>query len=123
MNNTVAVFWVIFFLYIYFETNAFVSWAKFLKLKFLKYDEYEEKSQIMTGLKYTDFILMKSNNFFIKLVSCPECLAVWINIILFIFFHQGLGGWKFLAVNTLCTILGFAFFKSILKKLYEQSFD
>lgn len=123
MSNVLSVFWVILFLYIYFETNALVSWGKLLKLKFLKYEEYEEKSKIMIGLKYTDFILMKWDNFFVKLISCPECLCVWINAILFLFFNQDMGGWRFFAVNTVVSLLGFAFFKFMLKKLYEQSFD
>lgn len=123
MNNLISIFWVILFLYIYFETDALVSWAKLLKLKFLKYEEYEEKSKIIMGLKYTDFILMKWDNFFAKLVSCPECSCVWINIILFMVFNESLGGWRFFAVNTIGSLLGFVFFKYLLKKLYEQSFN
>lgn len=119
MNNSISVVWVVLFLYIYFETDALSNWAKFLKLKFLKYEEYEEKSKIMIGLKYTDFILMKWDGFFAKLFSCPECLCVWINIILFIIFNEHLGGWRFFAVNTVASMLGFAFYKYALKKMYE----
>lgn len=121
MNNLISIFWIVLFLYIYFETNALVSWAKMLKLKFLRYDEYEEKSKIIIGLTYSDFLLMKSDNFFIKLISCPECLCVWINMLLFIFFNESLGGWRLFAVNTVGAILFFASFKFLLKKMYEQS--
>lgn len=119
MNNVLSVFWVILFLYIYFETNALVSWGKLLKLKFIKYDEYEESQKMFTDIKYTDFLMMKYDNFFIKLISCQECICVWLNIFLFLFFNQDLGGWRFFAVNTVGSLFGIAFFKFVLKKLYE----
>lgn len=119
MNNLISIFWIVLFLYIYFETDALVSWGKLLKLKFLKYEEFEEKQKIFSDIRYTDFLIMKYSNFFIKLITCAECLCVWINIILFIFLNQDLGGWRFFAVNTIGSLLGFAFFKFVLKKLYE----
>lgn len=119
MINLICIFWIILFLYIYFETDALMSWSKLLRLKFLKYKEYEEKQKIFPEIKYTDFLLMNSDGFFIKLITCPECLSVWINIILFMLFSQDLGGWRFFAVNTIGTISAFAFFKWFLKKMYE----
>lgn len=119
MNNIISIFWIILFLYIYFETEALISWAKLLKLKFFKYEEYEEKQKIFPDIKYTDFLIMKYNNFIIKLITCAECLSVWINIFLFLFFSNELGGWRFLAVNIIGSLFGFAFFKFILKKMYE----
>lgn len=106
-------------MYVLFETDAFVKWAKLFKLKFLKYEEFEEKCLLFNGLKYTDFLLMKYDNFLIHLLTCQECLTVWINIFMFLFFGNSFGGWLFFGVNTIFSLIGTAYFKRLLKKLYE----
>ena len=119
MNNILIIFWIVLAMYVLFETEAFVKWAKLFKLKFLKYEEFEEKAQLFNGLKYTDFLLMKYNNFFINLLACQECLTIWVNIFLFLFFANEFGGWFFFGVNTVLSLIGIAYFKYLLKKWYE----
>jgi hypothetical protein len=119
MINLLFVFWVILFLYIYFETSAVIEWGKFLKLKFLKYEDYEQSLKIFPDLKYTDFLMMKYDNFFVKLITCQECLCIWINIIIFLIFNSILGGWLLFGANSIMCLIGAALFKFIMKKLYE----
>jgi hypothetical protein len=119
MLNIISVFWIILFLYIYFETSAIVEWSKLLKLKFIKYKEYEESIKMFPDLKYPDFLAMRYDNFFIKLITCQECLCIWINIILFLFFNSFLGGWLFFSINTIASLFGIALFKFSMKRFYE----
>jgi len=119
MINLLSIFWIVLFLYIYFETSAILEWGKFLKFKFLKYEQYEESLKIFPDLSYWDFLSMKHDNFFIKLISCQECLCVWLNLILFFIFSHDLGGWIFFGINTIGCLFGIALFKFLMRKLYE----
>ena len=67
--------------YIWFETSAFIEYAELFKLKFLKYKEYKEFKVAFPPYDYIGFLLMKYDNFVTKLVTCPICLIVWLNII------------------------------------------
>jgi hypothetical protein len=108
--------WYILTTYILIETQAVPQWARLLRLKFLKYNEYFEFSKSSEiPIRYSHFLLLKYNNFFISLITCSECLLVWLNIIGTLI----MGGWMFFGVNCLSSILGLASFKFILKKLYE----
>lgn len=35
---------------------------------------------MVNNLHYTDFLLIKKNSFFIRLITCPICLGVWLNV-------------------------------------------
>ena len=113
------VFWVTILLYILLETDAPVEYCKFLHLKFTKYKQFEEKQQLFPDLKYSQFLAANYPNFFIKLVTCSECLAVWMNYFGFLCFSKDLGGWQFLGLTILGSWISFAGLKFILKKLYE----
>ncbi|MAF24565.1 hypothetical protein CL634_03180 [bacterium] len=70
----------VFVLVIWFETNAFVEYLRsFYFLKFLRIKEYEERDEGL-GVPYPDFLEMKSGNFLTRLLACPLCLGVWVNI-------------------------------------------
>lgn len=73
----------------------------------------------MSNFKYLDYLLMKKNNFFIQLITCQECLCVWLNVIAFLIFRESLGGWRFLGLNVIMSLIAIATFKKIMKKMYE----
>ena len=85
MNNLLIIFWNVLILYVLLETDAIYKWAKLFKLKFFKYKEFEEKKEIYQ--KYQYFIRSKYPNFIVSLVTCQECLAIWLNIMQFVFFQ------------------------------------
>lgn len=119
MSNILTVFWIILILYIWLETDAFFKWAKLFKIKPF-YKDYEERLNYFSGLKYIDYLMMKfPRNFFINLITCQECLVIWLNILCFICFSQQLGGWLYFGINTLASIWGIAWIKSSLKNFYE----
>jgi len=119
MNNLAFIFWVTLVLYVLLETDAIPKWGKFLEFKFLKYEEYEEKRKVFEDMKYKTFLSTFYPNFFVQLVSCQECLCVWLNIIGFSLFSNFLGGWPWFALTTLGSLIAIAGLNYILKKLYE----
>lgn len=69
-------------IYVWLDTDGIREWAKVFRLKFFKYQEYETFQKSNYPAKdYATFLLLKHNNFLTRLVTCPYCLAVWLNII------------------------------------------
>lgn len=121
MSNFLFICWAVLVLYILQETDAIPQWGKLLRLKFTKYEGYEKQVNTSLGLnlKYTHYLLSKHPNFFVNLITCQECLAVWLCIGGFALFWKQLGGvWAF-GATTLGVILGVAVFKFLLRKIYE----
>lgn len=73
---------VTFILVVWFKSNAFCEYMEFLRLSnhFLINDYFKERKKIVSSLHYTDYILLKKNCFFIRLITCPLCLGIWLNI-------------------------------------------
>jgi len=117
MYNFYFIYWVILILYILLETDAVLKWAELFKLKMFKYKEFNEKRDIYG--KYTFFLNAKYPNFLVSLLTCQECLCVWLNIIGFSIFSNYLNGWVAFAPDVLLSLMGIAAFKKILKNLYE----
>jgi hypothetical protein len=74
---------VVFILIIWFKTNAFCEYLEYFHFQnhFFINDYYKFRSKSTCPLHYTDFLLLKNNSFFIRLISCPICLGVWFNVI------------------------------------------
>lgn len=106
-------------LYILLETDAVPKWAEAFKLKSFKYDEWKTKSEMFGGMKYKTFLSTYYPSFFIYLLTCQECLCVWLNILGFVFLPDFLGGWGFLGISTIGSLVAIAALNFILKKLYE----
>lgn len=119
MNIILFIFWIALVLYVLLQTDAVPKWAEFFGLKFFKYEKYKEKNSLFGGIKYKDFLASNYPNFFITLVTCQECLCVWLNIIGFIFFAPALGGWAFFGITTVGSLVAIAALNFILRKLYE----
>jgi hypothetical protein len=69
-------------LLVWFKTEAIVEYASLFGLKKLfKANEFRVEKMSLEQLTYPTFLKMKSNNFFIKLITCPICLSVWMTII------------------------------------------
>ena len=72
------VMWVNFFMFIWFNTDAFIdylSWTK--KLLLIEYKEYITTFKRIT---YPDFLFLKKPSFITKLLSCRPCLHFWLVI-------------------------------------------
>lgn len=71
------------FLLIWFKTDVVIIYSNLLQVnRFLKIDEYEEfKNTKDASVSYHLFLKCKyPKSFWIKLITCPICLNVWICI-------------------------------------------
>lgn len=74
-------------LLVWFRTNAVVEYLELLCLggRFLK--DFKEKSS-REGLDFKGYILLYKNCFLVRLLCCPICLGVWVNIFLCLGFEN-----------------------------------
>ncbi len=88
-------------LLVWFRSNAFVEYLELLRLDMaFGVREYKKSSsEVSYHMRYTDFILLKYNSFFIRLITCPLCLSVWISVILST--HKGVEYFPFLVITPL----------------------
>lgn len=119
MTIILFIFWTALVLYILLETDVVPKWAEFLGLKFFKYDEWNTKREMFGDLKYSTFLATYYKNFFIQLLTCQECLCVWLNILGFMFFPAVIGNWWFFGITTVGSLIAIAALNFTLKKLYE----
>lgn len=62
-------------LLVWFDTNAFVEYARLLSFKMKGY-EFDEQA----GISFPDYLRVKYDNFITSLIACPICLSVWLNL-------------------------------------------
>ena len=79
-------------LFLWFKTNAFVEYASLLVVHNLwKLADYEEITRDDKSLSYPEFLAQYHSNFFVRLITCPNCLSVWlsslINLVVFVILH------------------------------------
>ncbi len=80
-------FFIAFILILWFKTEAFVEYARLFGLsRLLEIDKFDNRD--IYELNYPAFILVNHNNFLSRLISCPICLGVWLNITLCLFFED-----------------------------------
>jgi hypothetical protein len=81
------IFYVIFLLFIWFNTDAFISYSKLFRLsKLFKIDKWEQYRMINPKMDYISYIRNKHTNFFTKLITCKTCLTFWFVLISCYFF-------------------------------------
>lgn len=88
-------------LLIWFRTEAWVEYTRLFHLDFLSfYKEYDAMKYQDVSLNYHLYLRREHNCFFIRMITCPICLAVWLGILAIViqaavaflgamFFHVG----------------------------------
>lgn len=75
-------------LLVFFRTDGFLEYTRILHLDWLShYKEFDAKYKEDVSLTYLLFLRRDHNCFFVRLITCPICFAVWLGIILLIFTH------------------------------------
>ena len=75
------IFYAVFFMHVWFDTDAFVEYSRLFRLKkVFKIDSWEEYRDMNPRIGYLEFIRIKHPSFFTRLISCRPCLLVWISI-------------------------------------------
>lgn len=83
MADLYLCFFNVFGLFIWFKTEAFIEYFKYIPIlnKFLKIKEYYNYQFNGGELSYPLFLQTNNNNFFTRLISCPYCLNFWLNLV------------------------------------------
>jgi hypothetical protein len=73
------VFYVVFLMFIWFKTDAFIDYSKLFKLsKLFKIEDWNEYRIINPKIEYLDYLKIKKKSFFTKLIGCEYCLLFWV---------------------------------------------
>ena len=93
-------FFVAFILIIWLKTEAFVEYARLFGLsKLLEIDKFDDRTTY--ELTYPAFLLVNHDNFLTRLISCPICLGVWLNILVCLFLRD----FNFFFIKTVASFL------------------
>lgn len=65
-------------LLIWFKTEAFVEYCRVLKLDRF-YKDYDIKKEGDARLTYLMYLRRYHDSFFIRLITCPICLSIWLS--------------------------------------------
>ncbi|MAH50823.1 hypothetical protein CMI37_33705 [Candidatus Pacearchaeota archaeon] len=80
-------FFVSFILLIWLQTEAFYEYCKLLGFKkIFKIKDYEDFLELSEGVSYIEYLNIKYDSFFTRLISCPICLTVWLQIFLTLYY-------------------------------------
>lgn len=108
------IFWVVFLLFIWFETDAFIQYSKLFRLtKITKIESWENYKLTNSQISYLDYILIKHKGFFSKLICCQPCLTFWLTFIVKLFFISEFE--FFVATFPITYILSYVIYKLIKK--------
>jgi hypothetical protein len=77
-----AIFLITSILLIWFNTEAFVEYAKLIHLPYVKVKEYLIAKEKDCTISYHTFLLVNYNNFFTRLITCPICTSFWLSVII-----------------------------------------
>lgn len=92
-------------LLIVFRTEAFIEYCRLFHLNGISfYKDFDAKRKDDASLTYIKYLRQYHNNFFIRLITCPICLSVWVGIILSILFIH----FYMLPINVIFGLLLFA---------------
>ena len=72
-------------LLIHFRTEGWVEYCRLLHLNFLSfYKDYDIKKSSDEFLTYHLYLRRYHNCFFVRMITCPVCLIIWLGILLFL---------------------------------------
>lgn len=75
------IFLQVLILLIWFNTSAFEEYFKYIPYDFFKIKAYQKAKVNDITLDYIHYLMYNHNCFFVKLITCPICLNVWLSII------------------------------------------
>jgi hypothetical protein len=117
MNDLFFIFINLFFMYIWFNTDAFIEYCRYIryfsyKFKVKEYLSFRDK---YPNISYHAFLILNYNNFFIRLITCPSCLGVWLNFVTVLFYNNKAFFFSNFALNMILYYI-----LAILKNKYDR---
>jgi hypothetical protein len=97
IDNLYLAFLISFTLFAWTETDFFVEYCKLFGIwdifKVGEYEDYKDHgddsaeslgfgspTETAVDISYLNYLLLKHDSFFVRLITCPICLGVWLNI-------------------------------------------
>lgn len=78
----IQIFYVVFFMYAWFDTDAFIEYSKLLRLsRRFKIDDWSDYREMNPKIGYLQYIRIKHPGFWIRLITCKPCLLLWLSLI------------------------------------------
>tara|TARA_Y100000593_G_scaffold49908_1_gene94030 strand:+ start:1927 stop:2301 length:375 start_codon:yes stop_codon:yes gene_type:complete len=111
-------------LFLWNHTDFFVEYCNLFGLdelfKVRSYEQYKEEAATgLTGgnpdINYLNYLLIKHDSFFVRLITCPICLSVWMNIIAGIYIED----FKAFVINLWLSLFLYFIIKLVMKKSDE----
>lgn len=68
-------------LLIWFNTEAFETYFKYIPFDIFKLKSYYKAKSKDITLDYIHYLIYNHSCFFVKLITCPICLNVWLSIL------------------------------------------
>ena len=99
--------------YVWCDTDAFIEYCSLFGLNLFYSEEFSQRKKAMPSLDYISFLQFEKSSFLVRLVTCPICLGVWLNIFSFLGFSATNVSFYSFLVNSYFTV----FFYLILKRL------
>ena len=76
----ISILYVVFILFIWFDTTVFIDYSKLLKLdKLFLINKWEDYRLVNPKIEYLNYLNLKHRSFFTKLIVCKPCLSFWIS--------------------------------------------
>jgi hypothetical protein len=73
-------------LLIFFRTDAWIEYCRLFHLNIISfYKDFDIKYKEDVSLTYITYLRRYHDCFFVRLITCPICLAVWLGIIFSLF--------------------------------------
>lgn len=83
----IQIFYVVFLLYIWFDTDGFIEYSKLFRLdKRFKIDLWIEYRELNPKMNYLSYIRLKHSSFFTRLISCKPCFCFWLVLLVNLIF-------------------------------------
>ena len=92
-----AACWIALFNMVWFDSSAFEEYAVLFGAdKFFKVADFKKEQQSDFALTYHNYLLLKHDSFFTRLITCQLCTTIWLAILLCL--HIGFVYFPFLAI-------------------------
>jgi len=82
--NTICLISII--LLIWFRTDAWIEYCRIFDLNLISfYKDFDIKYNNDVSLTYLQYLRIYHNCFFIRLITCPICLTIWLGLLISMF--------------------------------------
>ena len=100
--------WIAIIDLVWFDSSAFEEYCELLGAdKFFKVAAFKEEQKSDFALTYHNYLLLKHDGFFTRLITCQLCTTIWLSILACV--HIGFAYFPFL------TILSYAIYGGVIK--------